>query len=69
MMAPGVSLMDGVRHLLYLEKPAEFARLAINFVEANQVAETRPEVQIGAIDAKVQFRSAHTPCERRGEDR
>jgi 3-oxoadipate enol-lactonase len=38
-------VMDGVGHLLYLEKPAEFARLAINFLEANQVAETRQEVQ------------------------
>ncbi|HTD15127.1 MAG TPA: alpha/beta hydrolase [Chthoniobacterales bacterium] len=38
-------VMDGVGHLLYLEKPAEFAQLAINFVEANQVIETRPEIQ------------------------
>jgi 3-oxoadipate enol-lactonase len=38
-------VMDGVGHLLYLEKPAEFARLAINFLEANQVAETRQEIQ------------------------
>jgi len=38
-------VMDGVGHLLYLEKPAEFARLAINFVEANQVVETRQEIQ------------------------
>jgi hypothetical protein len=38
-------VMDGVGHLLYLEKPAEFARLAINFLEANQVAQTRQEIQ------------------------
>jgi len=38
-------VMDGAGHLLYLEKPAEFARLAINFLEANQVAETRQEIQ------------------------
>ena len=38
-------VIDGVGHLLYLEKPDDFARLAINFLEANQVAETRQEVQ------------------------
>jgi 3-oxoadipate enol-lactonase len=37
-------VMDGVGHLLYLEKPAEFARLAINFLETNQVAEPRQEI-------------------------
>jgi 3-oxoadipate enol-lactonase len=36
---------DGVGHLVYLEKPAEFARLTINFLEMNQVAGTRPEIQ------------------------
>ncbi|HYZ72107.1 MAG TPA: hypothetical protein VE641_03460 [Chthoniobacterales bacterium] len=38
-------VMDGVGHLLYVEKPAEFARLAINFLEANQVPETHQEIQ------------------------
>jgi len=38
-------VVDGVGHLLYLEKPAEFARLAINFLEMNQAVETRPEIQ------------------------
>jgi pimeloyl-ACP methyl ester carboxylesterase len=38
-------VMDGVGHILYLEKPAEFARLAINFLEANQLAEARQELR------------------------
>jgi hypothetical protein len=37
--------MEGVGHVLYLEKPAEFARLAINFLEANQLAEPRQELR------------------------
>ncbi|MFZ0504455.1 MAG: alpha/beta hydrolase [Chthoniobacterales bacterium] len=38
-------VMDGVGHLLYLEKPAEFARLAINFLETNQASEPREEMR------------------------
>jgi len=38
-------VVDGVGHLLYLEKPAEFARITINFLEMNQAVETRPEIQ------------------------
>jgi 3-oxoadipate enol-lactonase len=38
-------VMEGVGHILYLEKPAEFARLAINFLEANQLSEPRQELR------------------------
>jgi 3-oxoadipate enol-lactonase len=38
-------VMEGVGHLLYLEKPADFARLAISFLEVNQVAEPRQEMR------------------------
>jgi len=38
-------VMDGVGHILYLEKPAEFARLVINFLETNHAAEPFPEIK------------------------
>ena len=38
-------VMEGVGHLLYLEKPSEFARLAIAFLEANQTIETPQEMR------------------------
>jgi 3-oxoadipate enol-lactonase len=38
-------VMEGVGHILYLEKPAEFTRLSINFLEANQLAEPRQELR------------------------
>jgi hypothetical protein len=38
-------VMEGAGHILYLEKPAEFARLAINFLEANQLIEPRQEMR------------------------
>ena len=39
--------MEGVGHLLYLEKPAEFARPTIAFVESNQTIEPRQEIRSG----------------------
>jgi 3-oxoadipate enol-lactonase len=38
-------VMEGVGHLLYLEKPSEFAGLAIAFLEANQPIEPPQEVR------------------------
>jgi 3-oxoadipate enol-lactonase len=38
-------VMEGAGHILYLEKPTEFARLAINFLEANQLMEPRQEMR------------------------
>ena len=38
-------VMEGVGHLLYLEKPSEFAHLAIAFLEANQTIEPRQEMK------------------------
>jgi 3-oxoadipate enol-lactonase len=38
-------VLEGAGHILYLEKPAEFARLAINFLEANQLIEPRQEMR------------------------
>lgn len=40
-------VMEGVGHLLYLEKPAEFARLTIAFLESNQTIEPRQEIRSG----------------------
>jgi 3-oxoadipate enol-lactonase len=34
-------VVEGVGHILYLEKPAEFAHLAIDFLEVNQLSEPR----------------------------
>ena len=38
-------VMEGVGHILYLEKPAEFSRLAINFLEINQSTEPHQEMK------------------------
>jgi 3-oxoadipate enol-lactonase len=38
-------VMEGVGHILYLEKPAEFTRLAISFLETNQVTEPQEEMR------------------------
>jgi 3-oxoadipate enol-lactonase len=38
-------MIEGVGHLLYLEKPADFARQAVNFLEANQPVEPRQEMR------------------------
>jgi len=40
-------VMEGVGHLLYLEKPSEFAYLAIAFLETNQPIEPRQETRSG----------------------
>jgi pimeloyl-ACP methyl ester carboxylesterase len=32
-------VLQDVGHLMYLEKPAEFSRLVINFIEQNKSAE------------------------------
>jgi len=39
------AVMEGAGHLLYLEKPSEFARLAISFLEANRTTEPRQELR------------------------
>jgi pimeloyl-ACP methyl ester carboxylesterase len=56
-------VMDGVGHLLYLEKPAEFARLTINFLEANQIFETPKS---GRLMPEYNF-AAPTVSRQRGE--
>jgi 3-oxoadipate enol-lactonase len=38
-------VMEGAGHLLYLEKPGEFARLAVSFLEANHTIEPRQELR------------------------